>query len=305
MRLAHLTVAAALLPALAGGLHAQQRGEYAGWVDTSFAFAADGDVTLSQLGGDVIVRTWDRNEIRIVAYAELVQLETRFSSREVYVGLELPDRARQGKARTGDTQFEVTVPATARVSAKSISGDVTVEGIRGRVTAGSVSGDITVVGGRDKISVASVSGDVQVANATGRVSATSVNGDLVLADVEGDVTANTVSGDLMLQRVRARLITAKTVNGDIEFEGPIADDGRYELNTHSGDVLLHLPDGVNGVLSVSTFSGELDSEVPIVIGPGSRYGRGNTTMETKLGSGRGAWIAVKTFGGDVLIRRAR
>lgn len=305
MRTVRLSIAVSALLCLAGsGALAQDRGDYVGWIDTTFAFAADGYVELAQVSGSVTVRTWNRNEVRVRGYAEHVPLETRFSAREVYVGLDIPDRAGR-RTRIGDSEFVVTVPASARVAAKSVSGDVVVEGSRGRLSAGSVSGEVIVDGGRDEITVSSVSGDVLLSNASGRVSVNTVSGDLAMTDIQGDVTASAVSGDLMLQRVRARLIAAKTVSGDVGFEGPIAADGRYELTTHSGDVLLQLPRDVNGILRVSTFSGELDSEFPVVIGPGSSMRRGQSAMESKLGSGNGGTISVKTFGGDVLIRRGR
>ncbi|HLV27079.1 MAG TPA: DUF4097 family beta strand repeat-containing protein [Gemmatimonadales bacterium] len=297
----YLLAALVLLPAAT--LHAQDRDDFRGWADTTFAFDANGRVELAQVTGDVIVRTWTRNEIRIVAYAERVPLDIRLSRASVYIGLDMPDRS--GRNGIGDSQFEVTVPATARVTAKSVSGDVSVEGSRGRLSAGSVSGDVTVEGGNGEITLSSVSGDVILSRATGRVSANAVNGDVVLSDIEGDVTATTVSGDVRLQRVRARLVTGKTVSGDVEFQGPFSNDGRYELTTHSGDIELYVQDRTNGTLAISTFSGEVDSDIPLSMGAGARRGRGNSSVEAELGNGNGATIVLKTFGGDVLIRRAR
>lgn len=305
MRLPCFLAAGALLAALAPAAVAQDRADFTGWVDTTFAFDARGSVELSQISGDVVVSTWNRDEIRIRAYAEHVELETRFSRSRVYVGLDL-DRLRDNdEDEIGDSRFEITMPATARLEAKSISGDVQVHGAAGRVRAASVSGDVTVEGGSDEISAASVSGDVQVSGTNGRVDVRTVSGDLTLRDANGDVSATTVSGDLLLQDVRARIVTAKTVSGEVEFGGPIASDGRYELNSHSGSITLRLPGDARGRLSISTFSGDIDSDIPVTLGANDRFGPGRGSLEVRLGDGSGATIQVKTFSGDVVIRHRR
>lgn len=309
MRLLILPIAASMLAALAPAAAAQDRDDYVGWVDTTFTFDRDGSVTLSQISGDVIVSTWDRDEIRIRAYAEHVPLETRFSRSRVTVGLDFDEDGRNRRGRNGDnigdTQFEVTMPAGARLAARSVSGDVQVRDVTGQVSAASVSGDVMVTGGAEEITVTSVSGDVQLTGARGRINLNSVSGDVILRDTEGDVSANSVSGELMLQDVRARLVTAKSVSGEIDFTGPIAPDGRYELNSHSGTITLRIPADTRGTLSVSTFSGDIDSDVPVTLGASDRFGPGRSSVEIELGNGDGGRISAKTFSGDVVLRRSR
>lgn len=282
---------------------AQDRSSYTGYIDTTFAFNRNGSVELAQVPGDIVVSTWNEDRIRIRAYARRVPLETRFSSGSVYVGLVAQNTGRNG---IGDTRFEITMPATARLKAGSVSGDVTVRGVTGRVAVGSVSGDVVVDGGTEEISVNTVSGDIRLANARGRVTVASVSGDQDLRTIVGDVSATTVSGDVSMRDVRARLVTAKSMSGDVEFAGPIATDGRYEVNAHSGTVTLRLPSEVNGTLTLSTFSGGIDSDIPLTIGGDGRSGptRGRD-IETRLGSGTGGRIVVSTFSGDVEIRRSR
>lgn len=297
--------ALAALVFLSVGAEAQNRSNYTGYIDTTFAFSSDGTVDLTQISGDIVVSTWNENRIRVRAYAERVPLQTRFSNRSVQVSLDVAMSNTGNRNRIGDSRFEVTMPAGARLTVGSISGDVTVRGSTGRVTAGSISGDVIVEGGSEEVTISTVSGDMRLTNARGRVSTTTVSGDQDIRNVVGDVSATTVSGDLSMRDVRARLVTAKTMSGDLDFAGPIASDGRYEVNTHSGTLTLRLPGDVSGTLSLSTFSGEIDSDIPITIGGGSGGRARGRSISTQLGSGSGGTIVVSTFSGDVVIRRAR
>ncbi len=44
-----------------------------------------------------------------------------------------------------------------------------------------------------------------------------------------------MSGDVLLTDVTCERLTIKSVSGDVEYTGTIASNGRYEINSHSGD----------------------------------------------------------------------
>ena len=56
----------------------------------------------------------------------------------------------------------------------------------------------------------------------------------------------------------------------LDYDGTIDAAGRYELTTHSGDIGLHIPREANAQLTVSTWSGSIDSQFPIVLKPGEQ-----------------------------------
>src|SRR5690606_35901216 len=109
------------------------------------------------------------------------------------------------------------------------------------------------------------------------------------------------SGELSLLGLRSRNVTARSTSGDIDFAGTISGDGRYQFNSHSGELRLSLPDDVGAEFSVRTFSGELDSAFPVTLGGRNRTS--SRSMEFTLGAG-GARITAETFSGDVTLRRA-
>ena len=262
----------------------------AGSLDTTVAFDARGTITVNCPQGVVIVTSSDRSEIKVLARTE--SGEIRFTSTGARATLE-PASGRG----CSEGQFEVTVPVGTRVSARSWSGRVSVRGVRGDVEARTHSADIEI---RDagRIDVESISGDITIAGANGESLIRTVSGDVDLASARGDVEVETVSGDVDLRDVVAKQIRSHTTSGDMNFSGQILADGRYEFDTHSGEIRLVLPADVGAQLSVSTFSGGLESDFPITLQAGKDHG--SKRLSFTLGQGT-ARIIAETFSGDVTL----
>lgn len=145
--------------------------------------------------------------------------------------------------------------------------------------------------------------DLEVAVPTNlRVSASTVSGDLSVEGAHGDVDANTVSGDVRLERLHAASIHANSVSGDIDV-GVDELTGRGDLYFHtvSGDVSLAVPRGFDADLSMSTVSGDMDSDFPVTLGNGRMSRR---RIEARIGNG-GRRLDVATVSGDLKIRMAK
>lgn len=268
-------------------------------IDTTFAFSKSGVVDLTQISGDVIVTAWDRNEARVRAYAERGRVRSSISSSRISLDVE------SIRGRMGDSKFEVSVPVGVRVIARSTSGDVSVKGTKGPVEAHSTSGDVVVTNAIDRIVIESVSGDVRASQLNGDIRSESVSGTVEIRDATGDVHAETTSGDVSLLGVSSRNVYATTVSGEVEYDGTIDANGRYEFHAHSGDIRLEIPESASAQFSVETFSGSLDSEFPITLQPGQRSTGRPRRFQFTLGSGS-ARITAESFSGDiVLARRAR
>jgi DUF4097 and DUF4098 domain-containing protein YvlB len=268
-------------------------------MDTTFAFSRTGTVDLTQISGDVVVTAWDRGEARIRAYAERGRIRSNLSSSRLTLEIE------SVRGRVGDSKFEVSVPVGVRVIARSTSGDVTVKGTRGAVDARSTSGDVTVTDATDRIVLESVSGDVHASQLTGDVRSESVSGTVEIRDATGDVRAETTSGDVTLLGVSSRSVFATTVSGEVEYDGTIDANGRYEFHSHSGDIRLEIPESSGAQFTVETFSGSLDSEFRLTLQPGQRSTGRPRRFEFTLGTGS-ARVTAETFSGDVtLARRVR
>jgi DUF4097 and DUF4098 domain-containing protein YvlB len=265
----------------------------AGALDTTVTFDARGTITVSCPQGEVIITGSDRNEIKVRARTENGAI--RFTSNGTRATLE-PASGRG----CNDGRFEVTVPVGSRVSARSWSGSVSVKGVRGDVETRTQSADIDL---RDvgRIDVESLSGDVTIQGVTGESLIHTVSGDIDLGGARGDVEIETVSGDIDLRDVVAKQIRTHTTSGDVDFAGQILPDGRYEYNTHSGEIRLALPADVGAQLSVATFNGGIESAFPITLQAGKDHG--NKRLSFTLGQGS-ARIIAETFSGDITLTSA-
>jgi DUF4097 and DUF4098 domain-containing protein YvlB len=139
---------------------------------------------------------------------------------------------------------------------------------------------------------------VSVNGAKGRLQLSSVQDGVDVHDTEGEINAEAVGGDIMIDRVRSKLVEASSVNGDIEFKGPVDPDGRYKFSTHSGDLDVALPPEGNATVTVSTFAGEFDSTFPVQMQT-SRPGR---SYHFTLGSGK-AMVELESFMGTINLHR--
>jgi hypothetical protein len=267
-------------------------------LDTVVAVGRGATVDLSLISGPVTVTAWNRNEVRVRGTSERMPL--RFDASGGLVRVWSP---RTRSRSSGDQRLDVQVPAGTRVIARSVSGDVRVRGVGGEVEARSTSGDVEAQGGRRAITLQTVSGDVRGAGLEGVVTAQSVSGDVELDDVAGEVGAQTTSGDVRLRRTRLTRARAETVSGDVAYDGPFARGGRYDFTSHSGGIRLGIPADAAAALSVRTYSGTIDSALPLVLRPAAR-GAGNTRrlMEFTLNGG-GAQVTAESFSGTITIAR--
>lgn len=173
----------------------------------------------------------------------------------------------------------ITVPRESSIEAQTVSGDLSVTGVRGKVEVQNTSGDVTV-------------DDVQ-----GPLWLRSVSGDCTCTGFVGRLEANTVSGDLSFERSRVRDADIVTVSGDLSLDGDLEHGEEHRIRTISGDVELSLA-GNAYEIGYKTMSGDvsLDAE-----GRVSKDGRRDRTIV--IGAGKDATrLRVKTVSGDLTVR---
>ena len=105
----------------------------------------------------------------------------------------------------------------------------------------------------------------------------------------------------MLTQCQTDRAQVSTVNGDITYSGRLSKAGRYELKTHSGDIMLH-HQGSAFEVAASTFSGDIKFDQPLpatVKANTNRYGPGRS-VRGAMGGG-GAYLELTTFSGDIIV----
>ena len=277
----------------------RQERDRAGSLDTVVVFDAKGTVSVSCPGGAVIVNGSERDEIRV--RARTANGAIRFTSNGMRATLE-PASGRG----CSDGHFELTVPVGTKVATTTWSGSITIRGVRGDVEAHAQSGDVSVRDAGDRLDVETLSGDVTIVGVRGESTIHTISGSVGLSGARGNIEIETVSGDAELRDVIAKQVRAHTTSGEITFLGAILDAGRYEFNTHSGEISLQLASDIGAELSVSTFNGGIESDFPITLKAGEHGIGAAQAKRLNFTVGRGtARIIAETFSGDITLRRRR
>jgi DUF4097 and DUF4098 domain-containing protein YvlB len=261
--------------------------------DTSMAVTRGQRLEVNAYGGDIKVSAWDKNTVRVEANGadrDRIQISSSATS------LSVRTQGRHGPP--SDIDLKITAPAWMALNLAGVHTNVTVQGCQAPVSVETVEGEVKVSGGNGLVSLRSVQGSVALQGAKGRISVNSVNEDVQVTRSTGDIMAETVNGEITLDVVDAATVDANTVNGDISYNGPVRNGGRYAFSTHNGDVTLTVAEGTNATVAVSTFNGEFESEFPVPIS-GTTKGKG---FNFTLGNGN-AQVTLESFQGTIQLIR--
>lgn len=277
-----LTLGVALLGSLLGTIQ----------TDTTIVVPAGSRLDVHQMGGEIVVRTWNRNEVRV--QAEHGSRETIIVRNEGSIVTVEADSRRPGPQIV---DYVITVPARMDLSLGGLNVSIDVDGTQGNVDASTVNGPIRVVGGSGRLNLEAVNGAVHVEDARGNVNATAINGRLTLRNVQGSIDAETVSGRIILEGVQSSNVIASSVSGQVVYDGAIANGGRYSFSTHSGSIVLGLPRNIDATVTLAQVSGSFSSTIPVLATAGNTRGR---RQSVTLGSGE-AVIEAESFSGAIRI----
>jgi DUF4097 and DUF4098 domain-containing protein YvlB len=278
-------------------------------VSRKLKIGAAGRLTLSNISGDIVLTTGSGDEMTLEAVKRTRGARSELSS----ITIDIDERPGRVDIRTRHTSrrdrasvdYTVTVPRETMVDVSSVSGGVRVSNLQGALRAQSISGTVVVLGSSNVESARSISGDVELSGAApdARMSASTVSGTVRARDLKTRALAmSAISGDAEVANVEAERLEVKAVSGDVSFSGALARNARYEFGTHSGNVRLTLAATPGFELEAKTFSGTIQSDLPVTINEvGTRRGPGRT-IRAVVGDG-GATLSTSTFSGNIVIRR--
>jgi hypothetical protein len=269
-----------------------------------------GRVSITGRGGDdvrleAVKRVWHQDPDEAKALLKDLEVRIAEGAGRVDVRTVYP----QGQTYDAEVDYTLSVPQGTRVSIRNASGDIVIAGVQGELRAESVSGAISVTSAGDVRLLRSVSGTVDVDGASG-----------------SEQTASTIGGAITARRVKARTIDLRSVGGAVrvvdsesdrvsmqalggavEYAGRIGRNGRYDLLSRTGQVLV-TPAGTDGFeVDVVTLNGGFRSDFPLTLretrGPGGRGGlRRGTAVSGTFGDG-GGLLTLRSATGGVVIRK--
>lgn len=262
--------------------------------DTTFAVSRNARLSLSNFAGEITVRVWNRDEVRIAT-----DFDEDYRGVTVHQSGSAVRVKPRGRYMHDEMSFDLTVPRWLPLELSGTETEILVEGSEASVSATTMDGDVTIRGGSGLVTATSIEGDVMVEGADARITATSVDGDVELVDTNGDITVQSVDGSIDMRGVTATSVNANTVDGDIHYDGPIRSGGRYTFSTHDGDVTVVAGRDINATFTVSTFAGEFESDFPITIQGATQRERFSFT----LGDGS-AQVKLEAFDGTIRLVRS-
>jgi DUF4097 and DUF4098 domain-containing protein YvlB len=229
-------------------------------------------VSLCLASGDVVVRGWDRREVRArAAGAGALRLQTDAGQParrvEVKVAREQGDEPGQSECGTTDS-VELSVPRDAVVSLQVREGHIELSGVA-EARVETLTGDVNVRAVSRLVEVSCLSGDISLSDAAGRVNLRTVSGEVEARNVrmvqaDDDLVATSTSGDITIEGVTHSRVKGITTSGDVLLSGALARGGNYDLRTTSGDVTLALPaDASFRVNARVVASGEIITDFPV------------------------------------------
>lgn len=208
--------------------------------------------------------------------------------------------------------YVIEVPHDTEVSTQVASGSQTITNVRGPVKAEAASGSIhvdhidrqtqlTTLSGSldaqnigDDLRASSASGSVNASNIKGDVRISALTGTTQVSGTGGRVDADTASGTVNVQGA-TRDVKAHAVSGRVDVQGNPGESSYWDLKTTSGVVQLGVPSNANFHLSAEAVSGQIKTDVPIVIEEQDKH-----SLRARMGNGGGR-IEVRTVSGEIRV----
>jgi DUF4097 and DUF4098 domain-containing protein YvlB len=297
------------------------------------AVAEGTPVYVSNVSGKIDVSLWDKTEVDIAAVKRTKRDRSELEKVSIEVstanGLTIKPVYSKGARESASflshlfgwgknssnhvsVDFTIMLPRAAVLcEAASVSGDISVSGVRGDAAIHTVSGNVRARDIEGMLELSSTSGNIEVERTALR-KVNSVSGDATIRDVRGEMAIHSVSGDIRVEGA-AGAVEASSTSGDINITAyavrsasSVSGDvcisassipGPVELSTISGDIRFRVPVNTNADIAMHSVSGDLtnDSELPI-----SALTITKRSMKGKIGAG-GAAISMKTTSGDVTL----
>ncbi len=298
-------------------------------IEESFLLHETGSFSLNNVAGEIIVYSWDKEEVKMVAtksisswgigdpeeFLDKIEIEITSQPKNLRIHTRYPTFSWIRNARV---DYQLWIPEATSVRLESVSGTIQIEDHLNRVYAKTVSGKMKLENIRGNVEVKTTSGDVVIGNVQGDLAWSSTSGDLDLAnlvgdldlhttsggvsghEINGDIKANSVSGYLAFLDSQGGLSYLHTTSGDIRAELKVIDKdvSSMSLSTVSGGITLYLPEDASFDLDISTVSGEINTGFKVLIDSVSER-----KLKGKVGTG-GLVIELKTVSGDISLRKS-
>ena len=278
----------------------------------------NGTFDLTNVTGDIVITGTTGRDVTIEA-VKRVQRPNPRAARVLLamIDIQVTEQANRLEVRTivprprnfpGSVDFTVMIPEDASVIVKTITGSIRASNVKGELRADTVAGSISASGVRKLAALKCVTGDIEISDAGAEdpVTASTVSGNVIVRGLRARaVQLTSVSGNIHIEDAQIERLMVKTVQGNLDYAGDLARSGRYEFNSHSGDIRLILSGNTGFEVLANTFSGMVRSDFTFNRGRSGAEGaaaQGPRTLRGAFGDAS-AMVALRAFSGNISLAR--
>lgn len=290
-------------------------------VDEKLSVSSKANISVDNLRGKVVIKGTDANQVWVTGKLDdkATDFILKAEGDNVIVQVKIPSHMNNSfwDHDEQETDIVIEVPKGAKISFQGVSSDIKVSNINNDVRAKTVSGDValkqlngnrvdieTVSGDIDtksitgRISLSTVSGDINDNNSNGRLEYYAVSGDIDVNSTAEEVVANVISGDLDIRLSNVVDAELSSVSGNVVAKLNLNDDGLLEMSSVSGNLDLVLQKDVNASIKVdSNAGGRITNKLTNDKVEKAKYGP-HSKLSTQAGSGS-ASVKMSTVSGNV------
>jgi DUF4097 and DUF4098 domain-containing protein YvlB len=278
----------------------------------------NGTFDLTNVIGDIVITGTTGRDVAIEAVKRVDRPNPRAARLLLgMIDIQVTEQANRVEVRTivprprnfpGSVDFTVMVPEDASVIVKTITGSIRASNVKGELRADTVAGSISASGVRKLAALKCVTGDVEISDASADdpVTASTVSGNVIVRGLKARaVQLTSVSGNIHIEDPQIERLIVKTVQGNLDYAGDLARSGRYEFNSHSGDIRLVLSGNTGFEVLANTFSGMVRSDFTFNRGRAAGEGgaaQGPRALRGAFGDAS-AMVALRAFSGNISLAR--
>ncbi len=259
---------------------------FAHHLEKQFAVQAHPLITLHNPSGTVVISSWDKPTVMVVAdhNSEKIEVDAEQVGNRVDIVTHLlaedisPDELR--------ANYVVTVPEDSELQVHSDSGSIGISKILGDMNVETVAAGIDAEDIGGYLVVQTVGGAFQCMRCTGRIEVHSISGDLRLVD---DHSSS---------------IFAQTSTGNILLDGDFLSNGVYRLKNYSGPINVRFSAADSFDVNATSLYGKVDNQANLVppSHPNHRPPRFAKSLFGSLNQGR-AKLELSSFNGTINIHK--
>lgn len=252
--------------------------------------------------GDVIINTWDKNEVYVkILASERAIDKMEFSAERTSSGVRVVVKKRGSFMSRmfdwggQDIRLEIGVPRSFNTDVSTSGGDIKLKAVNGELKLRTSGGDVDIFSCAGDMKISTSGGDIKVNGFKGASTASTSGGDINIDDTHGDLSVSTSGGDIAINSNDGK-IKASTSGGDIRLNYNGVNKG-INLASTGGDIMVTVPADTKAYVKLTSTGGDIDCSLNI----SKSVKISSSRFEAEVNGG-GEEIRCSSTGGDVSVK---